>query len=1006
MNRSYALVWNQATGCWNVASEGTRRRGKSGRGTLLAIAGASLLNLLGLPEAFALPSDGKIVNGQGSINTSVDGKHMTIDQQSQKLIAHWNGFDIAADERVSFQQQNSNAIALNRVLGNDGSKILGKLDANGKVFLINPNGVMFGKTAQVNVGGLVASTLDISDKDFLDGNYRFSGKSGASVSNAGTLSASEGGSIALLGARVDNSGVVQARLGSVALGAGQDVSLNFDGDGLLNLQVNAGAVDALAHNGGLLKADGGQVLMTARSADSLLKTVVSNQGVIEAKTLQNKSGRIVLDAGDGGAVLVAGRQDASALGGQGDGGVVENRGGKVEVQLAAQVDTQADQGRTGTWKIRSNEVDVAQTATRKTPTLLADTLSRNLGSTHIELTSKRGNLKVDAPVSWNSANKLSLNAEQGDVELNGTIKATGNGAGLALNARNEIRQKADITLSGQNTALSLNYGKRHSLQDDARVTLSGKGASFRANDQDYKVVQSLQQLREIDRNLGERYVLGNAIDGGNTSFLSLGNGRAFTGIFDGLGNEISNLAVYGTSAFIGLFSNNHGTLRNLYLDRVEVSGSRSTGYNNHVGTLAGANIGTIHNVKVSNARVTGSAQNNALGGLVGLNLGRIDQASASGQLIGNGRTYAIGGLVGENISTANGIASIDNSQADVIISGRMSSDSTAYGAGGLVGNNREARISNSRASGSLNLAGNNLNLGGLVGRNYLGELTNASSSASVSGSGRGGLRGGLVGFNEKGTLTNVSARGNVNGAGAVAAGGLVGHNEGGTLTNASAEGDVSGNGTDSLGGLVGKNVKGTLSNVSASGNVADKSGRHLGGLIGSSEQSTVTNAKARGDVNGMANDARVGGLIGSSKDTLITNAQASGKVRGGIGAFAGGLVGLLEGSSKVANSSASGDVEGGTSSHVGGLVGTNYGSIENSSASGSVTSNQGQSLGGLVGINMGSVRNSSASGKVVAQNPLFIHGGLIGLNLGGQQSQNTLLEEAKNVPMIGRDFSF
>lgn len=997
MNRSYALVWNQATGCWNVASEGTRRRGKSGRGTLLAIAGASLLNLLGLPEAFALPSDGKIVNGQGSINTSVDGKHMTIDQQSQKLIAHWNGFDIAADERVSFQQQNSNAIALNRVLGNDGSKILGKLDANGKVFLINPNGVMFGKTAQVNVGGLVASTLDISDKDFLDGNYRFSGKSGASVSNAGTLSASEGGSIALLGARVDNSGVVQARLGSVALGAGQDVSLNFDGDGLLNLQVNAGAVDALAHNGGLLKADGGQVLMTARSADSLLKTVVSNQGVIEAKTLQNKSGRIVLDAGDGGAVLVAGRQDASALGGQGDGGVVENRGGKVEVQLAAQVDTQADQGRTGTWKIRSNEVDVAQTATRKTPTLLADTLSRNLGSTHIELTSKRGNLKVDAPVSWNSANKLSLSAEQGDVELNGTIKATGNGAGLALNARNEIRQKADITLSGQNTALSLNYGKRHSLQDDARVTLSGKGASFRANDQDYKVVQSLQQLREIDRNLGERYVLGNAIDGGNTSFLSLGNGRAFTGIFDGLGNEISNLAVYGTSAFIGLFSNNHGTLRNLYLDRVEVSGSRSTGYNNHVGTLAGANIGTIHNVKVSNARVTGSAQNNALGGLVGLNLGRIDQASASGQLIGNGRTYAIGGLVGENISTANGIASIDNSQADVIISGRMSSDSTAYGAGGLVGNNREARISNSRASGSLNLAGNNLNLG---------ELTNASSSASVSGSGRGGFRGGLVGFNEKGTLTNVSARGNVNGAGAVAAGGLVGHNEGGTLTNASAEGDVSGNGTDSLGGLVGKNVKGTLSNVSASGNVADKSGRHLGGLIGSSEQSTVTNAKARGDVNGMANDARVGGLIGSSKDTLITNAQASGKVRGGIGAFAGGLVGLLEGSSKVANSSASGDVEGGTSSHVGGLVGTNYGSIENSSASGSVTSNQGQSLGGLVGINMGSVRNSSASGKVVAQNPLFIHGGLIGLNLGGQQSQNTLLEEAKNVPMIGRDFSF
>ncbi|MEX5333610.1 two-partner secretion domain-containing protein, partial [Pseudomonas paraeruginosa] len=84
----------------------------------------------------------------------------------------------------------------------------------GRVFLVNPNGVVFGKTAQVNVGGLVASTLDISDKDFLDGNYRFSGKSTAQVSNAGSLNASEGGSVALLGARVDNSGVIQARLGS------------------------------------------------------------------------------------------------------------------------------------------------------------------------------------------------------------------------------------------------------------------------------------------------------------------------------------------------------------------------------------------------------------------------------------------------------------------------------------------------------------------------------------------------------------------------------------------------------------------------------------------------------------------------------------------------------------------------------------------------------------------------------------------------------------------------
>ncbi|MDK2352567.1 ESPR domain-containing protein, partial [Pseudomonas paraeruginosa] len=86
MNKTYALVWNQATGCWNVTSEGTRRRGKSSRGTLLAVAGASLLGLLGLPEAFALPSDGKVIHGEAGLHTSTDGKHLTIDQQSQKLI--------------------------------------------------------------------------------------------------------------------------------------------------------------------------------------------------------------------------------------------------------------------------------------------------------------------------------------------------------------------------------------------------------------------------------------------------------------------------------------------------------------------------------------------------------------------------------------------------------------------------------------------------------------------------------------------------------------------------------------------------------------------------------------------------------------------------------------------------------------------------------------------------------------------------------------------------------
>lgn len=358
MNKSYTLVWNQATGCWNVASEGTRRRSKSGRGKALVVAGASLLGLFCQAPAFALPSGATVVSGDAGFQTSTDGRHMVIDQQSHKLITNWNEFSVRADERVSFHQPGQDAVALNRVIGRNGSDIQGRIDANGKVFLVNPNGVVFGKSAQVNVGGLVASTLDLADRDFLAGNYQFSGDSGATVSNAGSLQASEGGSIALLGARVSNDGVIQAQLGDVALGAGQGINLNFDGHGLLNLQVDKGSVDALAHNGGLIRADGGQVLMSARSADSLLKTVVNNQGTLEARTLRSAEGRIVLDGGEQGTVRVAGKQDASAIGG-GNGGLVLNQGANVEIQRTAQVDTHADQGATDTWRILTHEVSVA-----------------------------------------------------------------------------------------------------------------------------------------------------------------------------------------------------------------------------------------------------------------------------------------------------------------------------------------------------------------------------------------------------------------------------------------------------------------------------------------------------------------------------------------------------------------------------------------------------------------------------------------------------------------------
>src|SRR5262249_52420858 len=154
----------------------------------------------------------------------------------------------------------------------------------------------FGKDSSVNVGTLVASTLDIKDEDFRKGRYRFaaSGSSG-SIVNEGSLKAASGGAIALLAKQVDNRGVIVARLGTVALASGNRLTLDFKGDGLLKVSVDEAAVNALVENHNLVVAAGGQVLMTAHARDALMSNVVNNTGIVRATGLVRRNGEIVLE---------------------------------------------------------------------------------------------------------------------------------------------------------------------------------------------------------------------------------------------------------------------------------------------------------------------------------------------------------------------------------------------------------------------------------------------------------------------------------------------------------------------------------------------------------------------------------------------------------------------------------------------------------------------------------------------------------------------------------------
>ena len=330
LNRIYRIIWSHVLNAWVAVAENVRGRGKSSARKLISAALSLTATLVQ-----ASPIGGQVVSGAGAIAQS--GNVTTITQSSQNLSLTWKSFNVGSNETVNFLQPSASAIAVNRIFDTNGSRILGHLNANGQIYLINPNGILFGQGAQVNVGGLVASTLDLNDAS-LSGNSRsFSGTGTGSVVNLGTINARY---VALLGNHVSNQGLITARLGSVALGAGSAATLTFSGNDLVHMQVDKGVLNSLVENGGLIQADGGYVIMTAGAKDELLASVVNNTGVIEAQAVDNRNGSITLLGGAAGTVNAGGTLDASSATGA---------GGKVvltanHVQVTGRVDASGANG--------------------------------------------------------------------------------------------------------------------------------------------------------------------------------------------------------------------------------------------------------------------------------------------------------------------------------------------------------------------------------------------------------------------------------------------------------------------------------------------------------------------------------------------------------------------------------------------------------------------------------------------------------------------------------------
>lgn len=328
---------------------------------------STMLVPIGMSAALGNPLDGKVkagkadVSGEGTANVRVE-------QASKKAIIDWKSFDIGKGEKTKFVQPGKNAVTLNRVTGDLGkSTINGVLKANGNVFLVNPDGILFGKNAIIDVHSLLATTNDIANEDFMAGNYRFNrpGRPDASVVNLGRITAKNGGFASLVAPGVRNDGVITARLGNVALASANRFTLDFYGDQLITLSVDdeiAGEVldaatgkplKALVGNSGKISADGGTVALTAVAARKVVDAVINNKGVIEATSVGKRNGMIVL----GGAtakskpagapkqkVEVSGTLDVSGKGDGETGGKVQITGERIRVAAAIDASGKAGGG--------------------------------------------------------------------------------------------------------------------------------------------------------------------------------------------------------------------------------------------------------------------------------------------------------------------------------------------------------------------------------------------------------------------------------------------------------------------------------------------------------------------------------------------------------------------------------------------------------------------------------------------------------------------------------------
>ena len=948
LNRVFKVIWCKVRLAWVAVSEAASGCGKvqsstrqasreaatgsgAGHGASMALNALKALALAMVtgcvmaapPAPTQLPTGGQVAAGQASIVQNANT--LTVNQASNRAIVNWSSFNVGSQATVNFVQPSQSSVSLNRVLQADPSQIYGQINANGQVYLVNPAGVYFAPGASVNVGGIVATTHQMADADFMAGKTSFE-RNGArgSVINEGSVQAALGGYIAMLAPEVRNSGVLVAQSGTVALAAGERITLNFaaanGGQSKLDsLTVTAAQMDTLVENRQAVRAPGGLIILSAQSAQLLAASVV-NSGTLEAQGVSQVGGRILLDAGTatgaGASVIHSGRINASSDSAQ--GGQITVTGDTIRLGAGSSISASGPTGGGtvlvgGDWQGSGNLHQ-------------ATTVGMEAGaSIDASATAEGDGGKV---VLWSN---VSLPGSL--TQVDGSIRAVGAGSGASAGVGGQIETSGHLLGIGPNASVVAGVQGQW-LIDPADVTISNgansnwsaRGANYEPNVSASTVVINVSSLTS-------------ALNTGTSVTVTTWNGTTAGGTGNG-DITVANAINWSGLGTLSLFAS-----RNIALNASVVASGQGAGFKAMATGSISAGAANLLFQTNNGTLLFWSNFNAASGGGIAMNQNGLTFNTANGsttQTTGGGHIVFAGGSMsqldadgnptGAALSSGYGISfnpAVAGNNLTRIYSGggNISMNASSTGSVGLyfwqateinAGNgavNIRARSATSMgmefnagggATSGTSITGRGITLTGtsdtsdssgiLIQNNFANIVSTGAGDVRLTGTSNGSTAGSAaVGLNLRGTVSITSADGHIVLAGTSRTSTGVNHYGGSVQSTGAGSISVTGTSTSWAGiyqpnamnytttsGNITFNATGSSGMDIAGGNITTTTGHVLfngvstssGAAVAWSSAANVTTAGGSIAVNGSASSGR--GISSSSNLTLTVSQGAGG----------------------------------------------------------------------------------------------------------------------------------